>query len=58
MMGGGYSLRSNRYGLGIDNVVRFQVVLPNGEVTEVDENDSRKDLFEALKVSNRHYPVP
>jgi hypothetical protein len=34
-------LKLNRYGLGIDGII-----------TEVDENDPRRDLFEALKMKS------
>ncbi|KAG8905914.1 hypothetical protein FRB99_007994 [Tulasnella sp. 403] len=32
LLGGGFSLKTNRFGLGIDNVAAIQIVLPNGEV--------------------------
>jgi hypothetical protein len=44
----GYSWKTNEYGLTIDSVTEFHLVLPNGTqkvVTEVDE-----DLWFALKV--------
>jgi FAD/FMN-containing dehydrogenase len=51
-LGGGYSLTTNQYGLGIDNIIGFQVVLPTGKIVEVEENDwDHQDLFEALKVN-------
>lgn len=49
LLGGGYSLKTNQYGLGIDNIVAIQVVLPNGEVQNVHEGHY-PDLFKALKV--------
>lgn len=46
----GYSFMSNQYGLTIDTVRAFELVLPNGTVTNVTESDA--DLFWALKVSS------
>ncbi|KAG8724003.1 hypothetical protein FRC09_000811 [Ceratobasidium sp. 395] len=48
VLGGGYSWLSNQYGLAIDNVVAFEVVLPNGTVTTTTE-DTNPDLFFGLK---------
>ena len=45
ILGGGYGLQSRMYGLAIDNVLGLEVVLPSGEVREVEEDD---DLFWAL----------
>ncbi|KAL8279601.1 hypothetical protein RQP46_007914 [Phenoliferia psychrophenolica] len=45
--GGGFSWVSNTYGMTIDTVVSFTLVLPNGTITTVDA--SRPDLFFALK---------
>lgn len=45
VLGGGYGLQSRLYGLAIDNLVGLEVVLPNGEVKSVKEDD---DLFWAL----------
>ena len=50
LLGGGYSLKSNRYGLGIDNIVEFEIVLPNGSVLSVTTQED-EDLFNALRVS-------
>lgn len=49
LLGGGYSLKTNRFGLGIDNIVGFHVVLPDGRNFEVSK-DSHPDLFKALRV--------
>jgi hypothetical protein len=45
----GYSFKSNEYGLAIDNVVAYELVLPNGTVTTVTADDH--DLWFALRVS-------
>lgn len=49
LLGGGYSLKTNQYGLGIDNLLGFRIVLPNGAIENVTEQ-SNKELFEAVKV--------
>ncbi|TFY62863.1 hypothetical protein EVJ58_g3592 [Rhodofomes roseus] len=48
-LGGGFSFLSNQYGLTIDTVRAFELVLPNGTITTVTE--SNPDLFWALKAS-------
>ena len=45
----GYSWKTNQYGLTIDTVTAFEVVLPNGSVKVVTEKD--EDLWFALRVS-------
>lgn len=51
ILGGGYSRVTNQFGLAIDNVVAFQVVLPNGDIVNASEDDTDfQDLFWALKV--------
>ncbi|KAF8259882.1 hypothetical protein EI94DRAFT_1812556 [Lactarius quietus] len=46
-LGGGYSWKSNQYGLTIDTVTAFELVLPNGHVKKVTEKD--EDLWFALR---------
>lgn len=48
----GYSWLSNERGLTIDNVLAFDLVLPEGTFTTVTK-DSNPDLFWALKVRIR-----
>jgi FAD/FMN-containing dehydrogenase len=48
----GYSWLSSQYGLTVDNVVGYELVLPNGTVTNVTSNDH--DLWFGLRVSSRH----
>ena len=48
----GYSWLTNQYGLTIDTVRAFELVLPNGTVTNVTES-TFPDLFFALKVGCR-----
>ncbi|KAF9531543.1 FAD-binding domain-containing protein [Crepidotus variabilis] len=46
-LGGGYSWKSNQYGLTIDTVTAYELVKPDGTVTTVTPSD--EDLFFALK---------
>ena len=45
----GYSYKSSQYGLTIDTVTGYELVLPNGTVRNVTPND--KDLWFGLRVS-------
>lgn len=45
----GYSWKTNQFGLTIDNLSAFELVLPNGTVTSVTES-TYPDLFWGLKV--------
>lgn len=49
ILGGGYSWKTNQYGLAIDTVQAFELVLPNGNVTTV-TSTSNAELFFGLKV--------
>jgi len=44
----GYSYKTNQYGLSIDTIVGFNLVLPNGTVTYVTQS-THPDLFFGLK---------
>ncbi|KAF8756363.1 fad-binding protein [Rhizoctonia solani] len=48
-LGGGYSWLSNQYGLTIDTVTAFELVLPNSTITTVTETQN-PDLFFGLKL--------
>lgn len=52
LLGGGYSfIKTNQIGLGIDNIVGYEVVLPSsGEIKNARPDDDTKDLFHALRV--------
>lgn len=52
LMGGGYSLKTNQYGLGIDNLVQAEIVLPEGRVVKATANDN-PDLFWAIRICPR-----
>ncbi|KZV80379.1 FAD-binding domain-containing protein [Exidia glandulosa HHB12029] len=56
LLGGGYSLKSNKYGLGIDNIVAMQVVTPDGNVHYV-SNESNDMLFHALRGGNNNFGI-
>jgi len=47
----GYSFKSNQYRLAIDNVVGYELVLPNGTIKHVTSKD--KDLWFGLRVSRK-----
>ena len=49
--GAGYSFLSNQYGLSVDNVLAYNVVLPDGTPVTATK-DEYDDLFWALKVSS------
>ena len=49
-LGGGYSWKTNQYGLTIDTIVSFELVLPSGDQLLV-TNETNTDLFFALKVN-------
>ena len=48
-LGGGYSWKTNQFGLTIDTIASFDLVLPTGKQVHV-TNQSNPDLFFALKV--------
>jgi hypothetical protein len=45
----GYSFTTSQYGLTVDNIARFELVLPNGTITNVTSKD--EDLWFGLRVS-------
>ena len=47
----GYSYHSSQYGLSLDNVAGFELVLPNGKIINVTSNDD--DLWFGLRVSKK-----
>jgi FAD/FMN-containing dehydrogenase len=49
MTGGGFSLKTSEHGLGIDNLVEAEIVLPKGEKVRAN-NRQNVDLFWAIKV--------
>ncbi|KAI9437960.1 FAD-binding domain-containing protein [Lactarius indigo] len=55
-LGGGYSFLSNQYGLAIDNVIAFELVLPNGTVTTATEANHH-DLWFALRGGGNNFGI-
>jgi len=47
----GYSFKSSQYGLTIDNVAGYELVLPNGTTKHVTQKD--QDLWFGLRVSRK-----
>ncbi|KAK4220715.1 bifunctional solanapyrone synthase [Podospora fimiseda] len=47
-LGGGFSWKTNQYGLTVDTVIQFNLVLPNGTITTA-SSTTNPDLFFALK---------
>ncbi|KAI9437943.1 FAD-binding domain-containing protein [Lactarius indigo] len=54
-LGGGYSFQTSQYGLAVDNVVAFELVLPNGTVTTVTE--ANHDLWFALRGGGNNFGI-
>ncbi|KAH9017328.1 FAD-binding domain-containing protein [Lactarius deliciosus] len=54
-LGGGYGFTSNQYGLTIDNMARYELVLPNGTITNVTQNN--KDLWFALRGGGNNFGI-
>ncbi|OCB87794.1 FAD-binding domain-containing protein [Sanghuangporus baumii] len=55
-LGGGYSWKTNQYGLTIDTIVAHELVLPTGEQVHV-TNSSYPDLFFALRGGLNNFGV-
>jgi hypothetical protein len=55
ILGGGYSWKTNQYGLTIDTVTAFELLLPNGTVKQVTEKD--EDLWFALRGGFNNYGI-
>ncbi|KAN0131916.1 hypothetical protein V8E53_010196 [Lactarius tabidus] len=55
ILGGGYSYKSSQYGLAIDNVVAYEIVLPNGTIKTVTSED--EDLFFGLKGGTNNFGI-
>jgi len=48
----GYSYKSSQYGLTVDNIAGYELVLPNGTITHVTSKD--KELWFGLRVSGKN----
>lgn len=56
LLGGGYSLLTNQYGLGIDNLVEVQVVLCNGKSVKASA-ERNSDLFFAIRGGGNNFGI-
>ncbi|KJA22119.1 hypothetical protein HYPSUDRAFT_41246 [Hypholoma sublateritium FD-334 SS-4] len=56
ILGGGYSWKTNQYGLAVDNVVAYDLVQPNGNTITV-TNSSDPELFFGLKGGMNNFGV-
>ncbi|KAI9438134.1 FAD-binding domain-containing protein [Lactarius indigo] len=54
-LGGGYSWKTNQFGLTLDTVTEFELVLPTGEVTIVTEK--HEDLWFGLRGGLNNYGI-
>ncbi|KAI0265073.1 FAD-binding domain-containing protein [Gloeopeniophorella convolvens] len=52
-LGGGYAFMSSEYGYTIDNMAGYELVLPNGTITNV--TSKNKDLWFALRGGGNNY---
>ncbi|KAF8970543.1 hypothetical protein BDZ97DRAFT_1914448 [Flammula alnicola] len=55
-LGGGYSWKTNQYGLAVDNVVAFELVKPDGTVVTV-THASDPELFFGLKGGQNNFGI-
>jgi FAD/FMN-containing dehydrogenase len=56
LLGGGISFYTNQYGLGIDNIKSFTVVLASGEVVKA-SSTKNCDLYRALRGGNSNFGI-
>ncbi|KAH9054948.1 FAD-binding domain-containing protein [Lactarius vividus] len=54
-LGGGYAFMSNQYGLTIDNMAGYELVLPNGTITNVTQSNT--DLWFALRGGGNNFGI-
>ncbi|KAF9455883.1 FAD-binding domain-containing protein [Collybia nuda] len=56
LLGGGYSYKTNQYGLAVDSIVAMEVVLPTGQVKTITYT-SDEDLFFALRGGGNNFGI-
>ncbi|KAL4941787.1 hypothetical protein BDV06DRAFT_235818 [Aspergillus oleicola] len=56
IIGGGMSYFAPRYGLACDNVINFEIILSNGEITTANKTNN-PDLFKALKGGGNNFGI-
>ncbi|KAH9972562.1 hypothetical protein BGW80DRAFT_359207 [Lactifluus volemus] len=54
-LGGGYSFLSSQYGLTVDNMAGFELVLPNGTITNV--TSKNEELWFALRGGGNNFGI-
>ncbi|KAI0263018.1 FAD-binding domain-containing protein [Gloeopeniophorella convolvens] len=54
-LGGGYSWKSSQYGLTLDNVLEYELVLPDGTIKTVTQED--EDLWFGLRGGNNNFGI-
>ncbi|TCD60004.1 hypothetical protein EIP91_010922 [Steccherinum ochraceum] len=55
-LGGGYAWQTNQYGLSLDTIEAYELVLPNGVVTHVTA-ESNPDLFFGLRGGHNNFGI-
>ncbi|KAI0337353.1 FAD-binding domain-containing protein [Trametopsis cervina] len=56
LLGGGYSCLTNAHGLGSDNIVAYELVLPSGKIIDVTQK-SNPDLFWGLQGGYNNFGI-
>ncbi|KAJ7621508.1 FAD-binding domain-containing protein [Mycena polygramma] len=56
LLGGGYSYKTNQYGLAVDSITAFELVLPSGKVQTITQK-SDQDLFFALRGGGNNFGI-
>ncbi|KAI9449853.1 FAD-binding domain-containing protein [Lactarius psammicola] len=54
-LGGGFAFMTNQYGLTVDNMAGYELVLPNGTITNVTQRN--KDLWFALRGGGNNFGI-
>ncbi|KAI0271875.1 FAD-binding domain-containing protein [Russula aff. rugulosa BPL654] len=54
-LGGGYSFLSSQYGLSVDNIAGYELVLPNGTIVDVTSKD--EDLYFGLRGGMNNFGI-
>lgn len=54
LLGGGYSLLTNMFGLGSDNILGFRAVVPSKGICNINA-DENPEIFMALKVRSLYH---
>lgn len=56
LLGGGLSFLSTQYGWAANNIVSYEIVLPNGTITTA-SNTTNTDLYQALKFGGSNFGI-